>query len=229
MTTALPKPFLEPRDEDRAAEQRAELCIERCCSAQGLKAVPLPIPVEEWIERPLGIDYGFEQIANRGDRRILGYANLAANRIRINADIAHDDHRVRWTAAHELGHIELHTPIQHVWTEQHDTDPDWTHRYRNPYERQADRFAGAFLMPSRSLVAELFRLCAQGSLRPETTIPELVTGSEESLTLWRDLFLPGLCATFGVSTFGAVYRLADLRLFDGAPVLLQRHVYRLVQ
>jgi len=51
------------------------------------------------------------------------------------------DPRARMTAAHELGHLLMHTrqPVFHYRTKSHDrrVDPEW----------QADTFAAAFLMP----------------------------------------------------------------------------------
>lgn len=228
MTAAKPSLFIEARPEDREAEQSAQACLDRCYGALGFEVVPLPVPVERWIEHPLDIDFGFESIQPRDNAHVLGYADLANRRIRINSDIAEDEERVRWTIAHELGHLELHASSGRFWTDFGGDDDDVASRYRNPIERQADRFAGAFLMPARQVVSELFRLSAEAGLEAQHAIPELVSGSDEALQLWRETFLPRLCRSFGVSRYGAIYRLADLRLFDSAPLLLQRHVHRLV-
>src|SRR5262249_10300310 len=66
----------------------------------------------------------------------------------VNEDIPGD--RMRWTLAHELGHIVMH----HLPTD----DP----------EGEADRFASEFLMPGREIVAELnpFSLHRAAALKP---------------------------------------------------------------
>ncbi|OAI40193.1 hypothetical protein AYO40_05040 [Planctomycetaceae bacterium SCGC AG-212-D15] len=66
----------------------------------------------------------------------------------VNDDIPGD--RMRWTLAHEIGHIVMH----HLPTD----DP----------EREADRFASEFLMPAREIASELspFSLQKAAALKP---------------------------------------------------------------
>jgi hypothetical protein len=55
MLSEQPARLLEPRRGGRQTDQRAWSTLERCRSKLGLEVFPLPIPVEEWIEGPLGI------------------------------------------------------------------------------------------------------------------------------------------------------------------------------
>lgn len=225
MNEPLPLPFIETRPEARRAEQAATECLEACRVALGLAEIPLPVPVERWVESVLGIDFGFERIAPMDGTLVLGRAEPDRRVIRVDESLVNDDPRLRWTIAHELGHVMLHTEVSE--TMQAHTTVELLES--SPIEQQADRFAGAFLMPAKSIVSVLFNLCSTHELDPALTIPDLMGSSEVSVTLWRSIFLPGICEAFGVSRYGALHRLADLRLFDDAPLLLPRHVFKLVK
>jgi Zn-dependent peptidase ImmA (M78 family)/transcriptional regulator with XRE-family HTH domain len=93
--------------------------------------------------------------------------------------------RTRYDLAHELGHLVLHRHIDSAEIE------DKT--FLKEIERQADRFAGAFLLPKHSFTNEVFtpRLDAFVELKKR----------------WR------------VSIQAMIYRCADLGIFDDAQVL----------
>ena len=46
--------LLEPAYGVRRVERRAGQCLEHCRRRLGLKNIPLPVPVDEWIESALG-------------------------------------------------------------------------------------------------------------------------------------------------------------------------------
>jgi len=218
--------FSETRADLDEAEVIAAECLERCVSALRLSELVAPIPAELWVEHPLGFDFGYESIAPRTPGfETCGYAKLGTNIIRLNESIAGNNSKVRWTTAHEIGHHLLHTKPKHSWTPLLTNEPSW--RYRNLWERQADRFAAAFLMPPKLLVRQLFKVCHAFHLNDEETIIELLSDTPHATQLWTEVFVPELAKSFGVSPFGVVYRLADLRLFDGAPILLPKHAFRL--
>jgi Zn-dependent peptidase ImmA (M78 family) len=96
--------------------------------------------------------------------------------------------RSRFDLAHELGHLILHRHIDSADIEDKD--------FLKEIERQADRFAGAFLLPKHSFPNEVFtpRLDAFVNLKMR----------------WR------------VSVQAMIYRCSDLGLFDDAQILNMR-------
>lgn len=212
----LPPPFIEPREPDLRAELEAMRCLEECKQHLRLRGIPLPVPVERWVEHPLGCDVGIE--ARPGAD---GFNYLGTKIIRISPDIVDRDTRFRWVMAHELGHARLHTPSSPRL--RHD-DPSYDNLYANEVERQAQRFAAAFLMPLNQIVKALFDACIAYGLTPDNTIPKLLRRLPETVRLWSTVFLPFLSHRFGVTRYGVVFRMGELRLFDGAPLMLPRHV-----
>ena len=99
----------------------------------------------------LGIDYQeYPEIDNRflkgGVRhRIAGLLDRQAQKIAICSSFSLEE--VRFTAAHEIGHLILHP--HHVM--HRDRPLDGGFRQSDPYEREADYFAACFLMPKKSL------------------------------------------------------------------------------
>ena len=79
-----------------------------------------------------------------GTAQIDGFSHRISNDpplFHVNASIPPD--RLRWTLAHELGHVVMHTVGE--------VDP-------NTAEQQANRFAGEFLAPSKELKPTLWNL-----------------------------------------------------------------------
>jgi hypothetical protein len=83
------------------------------------------------------------------------------------------------------------------------------------YERQADRFAGAFLMPGPLLERELLQICTDRRLDRRTCIVEMMLATPESEYLWRKCFLPEITQRFAVSLTSALIRCRELRLRAG--------------
>ncbi len=96
------------------------------------------------------------------------------------------------------------------------------------YEQQADRFAGAFLMPIPLLERELFQICTDRRLNRRRCIVEIMLATPESEYLWRKCFLPEITERFAVSLTAALIRCRDLRLRAGderpllSPLLAER-------
>lgn len=214
MTVVLPEPFSEPRDADRLAEATAAACLDACCTQLGLASIPLPVPIERWIEHPLGVDFGFEEMTDSA-----GYAILDQRTIRIADLLCNDEPRLRWTIAHELGHLLLHQPDPEALRP---TQPDYHQIYKNDRERQAERFAAAMLLPIRQLVSTLFQACEESRLSSEDAIFEISQDTPRAFDLWSRVFIPAICERFCVSRTGALFRLGELRLEDGAPFMLPK-------
>jgi len=215
MIHTLPPPFKETRSADLAAEIAAMNCLEECRTSLRLAQIPLPVPIERWIEHPLKMDYGIDDMPGAD-----GYNVLGTKVIRISPRILDDKTRYRWVLAHELGHARLHdlkSPRLKL------DDPRYSQLYANEVERQANRFAAAFLMPLRSLVHSFFDICRARSLDAEHTIVSLLTRTQHSPELWYRVFLPELAERFGVNRYGVLFRLGELRLGDDTPFILPRH------
>lgn len=198
---------LEPTRGRRVINARAWDCLERCRRKLELTEIPLPIPVESWIETPLGIRFGFEDLSGLGPD-VLGAAFVMEREIVIDQRGLNHEGRLRFTCAHELGHLMLHRRAGRVFHESSDigsfVSPD-------RYERQADRFAAAFLMPVPLLERELLRVLKGRELRCGKAVVELMQDTKESRWLWRKVVLPEIAKRFGVSFTAAAYRFHDVQ------------------
>ena len=105
-----PKPFLKPKPENRRAETMAAKLLAKCTTQLGLSEVPLPVPVEKWIEHPLDISFGVTDLSYLGDRT-LGAAFVAEKEILVSDKLVGQDGPFRFTCAHELGHLTLHRKV----------------------------------------------------------------------------------------------------------------------
>ncbi len=103
--------------------------------------------------------------------------------------------RIRYDLAHELGHLILHR-----WVEQSELEDKDTLK---AIEREADKFAGAFLLPSNSFPNEVY-------------------------TTRLDAFLP-LKERWKVSIQAMVYRCKDLDIIDSDQALISTSKFRFVR
>lgn len=218
---------LEPRRGRQVIDARAWSCLERCRRKLGLDEIPLPVPVEDWIEGPLGIRFGFTDLSHLGED-VLGAAHVEDREILIDQRVTNHEGRFRFTCAHELGHLMLHKKVRSVFQESSifnlfRPSPD-------RYERQADRFAAAFLMPIPLLERELVRIIDQRGLKRGKAVVQLIEPTTESEWLWRRVVLPEITRRFGVSLAAAVHRFNDIqaKALSGTP-LLPRELVPLLQ
>ena len=226
MSKAVPLKLLEPCHGGRLIERRAWACLERCRKKLGLDAVPLPVPVETWIESPLGIRLSFEDLSHLGPD-VLGGAFVDEQEILIDERVTAHDGRCRFTCAHELGHLLLHRGVSSVFRETR-LDAAFS---ADVYEWQADRFAAAFLMPLVLLEHEIITVLRAHGLKAARCVFELMQKTAESEWLWRYRLLPAITKRFAVSLSAAIFRCADVQpLITGAkPLLPQSLVTRLRQ
>ncbi len=226
MPAAQPAKLLEPRRGGRQTDQRAWSTLERCRTRLGLEGLPLPIPVEEWIEGPLGIQFGFSDLSHLGDG-VLGAAFVDSPQILIDEKALEHEGRCRFTCAHELGHLVMHKRIRARF---HGTTAGVTFS-TNKYERQADRFAAAFLMPLPQLERAIVRSFDDRRLERVPCTHELKQVTAESEWLWRYRVLPAITRTFNVSLSAAVFRCTEiqLRITNPQPLMPRRLVQRLLE
>lgn len=193
----------------RRVERAAWNAIVRCVRAQKLAAVPLPVPVEQWIEGPLDIRFGVADLSHLG-AATLGRSLPREREIQVSHALVDQDARFRFTAAHELGHVVLHAKIAPEFVEM--DDRDWAEK---KIEREADRFAAAFLMPIPSLAAELVAAAADVRCHVLDLLRALSRGDPAAEAAFRSTVLPRLARRFGVSRSAAALRFADVELPTG--------------
>jgi hypothetical protein len=204
---SLPSKVFEPSRGRRQIERRAWSVLEQCRRKLGLQEIPLPIPVDQWIEAPLGIGFGCADLSYLGTG-VLGAAFVEDKEILIDERVLEHEGRFRFTCAHELGHMVLHRSVKKAF---HDAGEFMLPEEGNRYERQADRFAAALLMPIPLLERELaYVMDDQNRDRARTTIA-LMEPTTESVEIWRRVILPRITRAFDVSLTAAIFRFTDLR------------------
>ena len=119
--------------------------------------VPPPIPVEDIIERHLGLTLSFEDLeASQGVEGILGAIFVKEKRISIHQRLPENrsEGRMMFTCAHEAGHWVLHRQYVEGATRRGDREVGMicrTEDARLPVEWQADYFASCLLMPEQDM------------------------------------------------------------------------------
>ena len=136
---------------DKARELQIELWDRQCTLWQGENVTPIDVcdpwkaaqhlgyEVQEgWVDSP-GMRAGFQ---------LGGFLNRPMKLIGLSDQLA--QRTMRFTLAHEVGHILLHPGLHH-----HREIPlhgmTEPHEPVNPKERQANHFAGCFLVPTKQL------------------------------------------------------------------------------
>ncbi len=225
MAGKLPTRVFAPRYGRRLIEGRAWSCLQRCRKTLRLDQFPLPVPVEQWIECPLGIRFGYSDLSYLGDG-VLGATFVRSREILVDEQVVRHEGRCRFTCAHELGHLMLHGKVSAEFHETAQLGPgsdDLT-------EREADRFAAAFLMPLPLVEAEILKVFDDCRMDKPKCTWELMQATRESEWMWRKLFLPVLTRRFAVSLSTAIYRCSEIepRIPNATPLLPAEFVDRLV-
>lgn len=205
MAANLPTRVFDPSHGRRVVERRAWSCLQRCRKLLGLDELPLPIPVEQWIESPLGFRFGFTDLSYLGDG-VLGATFVREREILIDEKVVDHEGRCRFTCAHELGHMMLHGKVRTEFHETSELGPG----SNDSVEREADRFAAAFLMPLPLVEAEIVRVFDDCRMDRVRCTWELMQTTRESEWMWRKLLLPTLTRRFGVSLSTAINRCNDI-------------------
>ena len=143
----------------------------------------LPIPIAEIIELKLGIQpIPIAGLKARID--IDGFLTRDLKEICVDYDVFMDDrqeNRLRFTYAHEVGHLVLHK--KEIQESDFRTPEDWIHFREdfleedlNWFEQHAYEFAGRLLVPREALLEEI------EALRPKIKqFRAMAGGDEESL------------------------------------------------
>ena len=125
--------------------------IDKYNTVNGL-SFQIPIPVLEIIES-IGFNYDFRMDGVYKDKDLLGGLHLDSKTIVINEQIAEQDGRMHFTAAHELGHLILHANE----TKKCKEIDNYPKEDRN-IEMEADLFASFLLMPTSSVKEAFFKV-----------------------------------------------------------------------
>jgi Zn-dependent protease with chaperone function len=189
-------------------EREAWRCLNRCRRAIGEAVIPSPVPVDLWIEHPLGLELDITDLSSLG-AGILGATYISDRKIAISDALVEQHGRFRFTCAHELGHLVLHVDEDVLFRD--DAHTILAARSKT-IEREADQFAAAFLMPISLLEVELRR--AVGSLDAMRQL-----GDDGCASTWDHEILPPLEERFGVSRAAAIVRCANLRWRNVRPLM----------
>lgn len=211
--THAPKPILKPIPLTEV-ENRASALLRQCMRELNLYRLPLPVPVDTWLEKPLGFGLEITDLSHLGDG-VLGAAFPKEREIHLSASMSEEKNpgRFRFTAAHELGHMTLHANAGTLFRDG-DTQPG----SRPRHELEADRFAAAFLMPQEEFLPAI-TLAGDAAGFDAFRLFSWSAQLEETLPLWNEKVIPFLVDRFGVSTPAAIFRLSELNMLDGTRLL----------
>lgn len=185
-------------------ERKAEETVTACVAKLGLGYAPSPIPVDRWIEGAMGIDFGIEDLSHLGPD-VLGAAFIAERRMLISDRALRSEARFRFTCAHELGHFVLHGGLAVAFRDTADEPVG-----RDLHEREADRFAAAFLMPMPAVVPVILDLSHAAGVDPLELRREVLAGGLRSAAWVREMLGPATQSQFQVSYAAAVFRLNEV-------------------
>ena len=172
------------------------------------KEATRPVPVEVVAEHFLGYALVISKDGVFADRDCLGGIVFEDELITINSSIEDDLGRYSFTVAHEIGHHVLHKEFYFDHLKKDGAKIICREVSNKPMiERQADRFAAALLMPSKT-VASALSSSSKGS-RP---FENPTTGELRALAAT----VVEISGITNVSNTAMVNRLIDLGLVSGA-------------
>ena len=182
-----------------------------------------PIPVEDIIERSLGLRLVYEDLEKVfGSNDVLGATYVVAKVICINERLFEhsSEGRLVFTCAHEAGHWVLHRQYVDVEEGRNSKGEPIVCRPRDakaPIEWQADYFAACLLMPEKEIREAFQKVCG-----PEPFIINNVRGEVEEGSRCEEPFVEqwpfiaaAMCEAGGfsnVSKQAMIIRLQDLGL-----------------
>lgn len=217
--------LFEPQTGLKLVERKARRALSYCLHKLRIDEIPLPIPIDQWIETAFGIRFGVADLSHLGPR-VLGASFLRDREILVSDAALANEGRFHFTCAHELAHFVLHEKVRDQF-EDYD-EPETV--LDDKLEREADRFAAAFLMPVNLLEREIVLFAKELGAEPRWCLTELMTPTDQSESLWKNVFVPALMRRFGVSKTAALIRCYGLRLKgpDQRTLLPMRFFYEML-
>jgi Zn-dependent protease with chaperone function len=210
----------------RKVENAAWRMVLECMAKEGRESVCLPIPVERWTEGSLGFKLEIADLSefDRGSIHVLGATDFATRTIRISQRIVEQENRFRFTLAHELGHFKLHSFLSGKFRAT--TDGDYL---AEKFEREADRFAAALLMPANSFRQEFPRYCGLHGQIAAELLDAVSSESTSETATFLDQIIPKLSKRFGVAATTAIGRFRDLQIDGLRPMIPYRVITKLIK
>ena len=180
-----------------------------------------PIPVEDIIERYLGLRLIYDDLTRVFGREVLGAVYVEAKTICINERLfeSSSEGRLVFTIAHEVGHWVLHREYEKGESTAGAKNPSIVCKPGNakePIEWQADYFSSCLLMPEKEIREAFEKVCAPEPLIVRSSVTDSGEGSSKQPYLEQWPFIAAaMCEAGGfpnVSKHAMIIRLQDLGL-----------------
>ena len=180
-----------------------------------------PIPVEDIIERYLGLRLLYNDLTKVFGRDVLGAVYVESKAICINERLfeSSSEGRLVFTIAHEVGHWVLHRQYATEQSTAGAKNPSIVCKPGNakePIEWQADYFSSCLLMPEKEIREAFEKVCAPEPLIVRSSVTDSGEGSSKQPYLEQWPFIAAaMCEAGGfpnVSKHAMIIRLQDLGL-----------------
>ena len=179
-----------------------------------------PIPVEDIIERYMGVKLIYDDLAKILGRDVLGAAYVESNIICVNEKLFENasEGRLVFTCGHEAGHWVLHR--QYVKGQEKNGAQKAivcrTGDAKKPIEWQADYFSSCLLMPEKEIRSAFEKVCGPKPIIVKNSMDQTSGGSggEPFVEQWP-FIAAAMCEAGGfsnVSKHAMIIRLQDLGL-----------------
>ncbi len=204
----------------KAIAGKAEGLIQDFQRKAGYPITP-PIPVEEIIERCLGLEIQYVDLEKiLGTRDVLGTTYVKSKRICINEKLFEhsSEGRLVFTCAHEAGHWVLHRHYAGFNGKDGSIDGEIAGKpadAREPVEWQADYFASCLLMPEKAMTEAFERICGSSPVVIKSERDSVEDSGGEAFAEQWPYIAAAMCGEGGfsnVSMHAMIIRLQDLGL-----------------
>ena len=179
-----------------------------------------PIPVEDIIERYLGLTLLYDDLYEVFGRDVLGAVYVESKAICINERLfeSSSEGRLVFTIAHEVGHWVLHR--QYIGAQEKDGSRQIIvskkGNSKETIEWQADYFASCLLMPEKEIREAFEKVCAPEAIVVKNSLNDSNEGSgEEPFVEQWPFIAAAMCEAGGfsnISKHAMIIRLQDLGL-----------------
>jgi len=198
--------------------QKASDVIENFQALANYEVQP-PIPVEDIIERYLGLRLLYDDLYRVFGRDVLGAVYVESRAICINERLFENasEGRLVFTIAHEVGHWVLHR--QHIEAQEKDGSRQIIvskkGNSKDTIEWQADYFSSCLLMPEKEIREAFQEVCDSKPIIVKNSINETDGGPGEPFVEQWPFIAAAMCEAGGfsnVSKHAMIIRLQDLGL-----------------
>ena len=179
-----------------------------------------PIPVEDIIERYLGLRLIYDDLTRIFRQEVLGAVYVEARTICINERLfeSGSEGRLVFTSGHETGHWVLHRQYANNQETSKTKKPSIVCNPKNakePIEWQADYFSSCLLMPERDIRQAFEEVCAAEPLIVKSSMADKNNSGEQPYLEQWPFISAAMCEAGGfsnVSKHAMIIRLQDLGL-----------------